>query len=218
MFSNTFNINDKFNLVTYNKCGSTQIIKLLSVYYNYFTKHNHSFHNNSCNKYNLIRTCAANMLNNEINNSNITYFIIRKHNYRILSYYLSNYNGNLSFEDFVNNLINNKINHNNHLNSYFDTYTLQKFKKIKIIQLNNLNQFFLDKFSMSINNTKIENSSSNFFNTYNKNIEIYKINKNKLKEFNFSRENFFNKKINTDINNFYSFDINLIKNYNTLFK
>ena len=208
-----FNINDKFNIITFPKCGSTQIIKILLYEKGLFEKHNHSWYHNS--EHNLIRTCASNELNKNINYNNITYVFIREHKYRILSYYLSNYNENLSFYNFIKKLINNKINHNNHLDPFIIPNNI---KIIELVDMKNINIFFNEKFNtdkFNNENFNIENNSNNFFN--NKNLEykkdIYNVERNNLKYFNFKKEDFFSAEIINDINFFYEYNINDLKKY-----
>jgi hypothetical protein len=113
------NIDNKFNIILYPKCGSSYMLKILSEYFGYFESHSHSYLNNTCLKYNIIRTCAANMLDFSKLINKPRFHIIRSHKYRILSYYLSNYNDNLSFFNFVMEIYNNNLNTDGHLLEYF---------------------------------------------------------------------------------------------------
>jgi len=84
-----FCIQNKFNIVTFPKCGCTQICKWASECNGYFDKHCHSYSNNVCSVYGSIHACGRR--NYSFNKELPTYIIYRLPHERILSYYTSNF-------------------------------------------------------------------------------------------------------------------------------
>ena len=80
---------NKFNIITFPKHGCTQIIKYVSEINGYFKNHNHSYFTNNCNQFGHIHNCGKK--NFSYNQDLPTYIITRLPEYKILSYYLSNY-------------------------------------------------------------------------------------------------------------------------------
>jgi hypothetical protein len=77
--------------------------------------------------------------------------------------------------------------------------------------LDNLDNFLISK--LNIKNRTIENSSKSFFeNNKETKLEIYNVEKNKLNNYNFTKDSFFNDEILQIIHNIYKNDIYIIDN------
>ena len=174
-----FNIRNKFNLITFPKHGCTQICKYVSELNGYFDKHNHSYKHNKCDMYKKIHKCGVKM--SDYNISLPTYIVIRNVNSRVLSYFLSNYKGELSFRQFVNKLEMFKKKDINHLGNIVMKLLKSGIQSdnAKFIYLEQFNKNFnkiLEKFDLKLNLDKyIINNSEKHIRIIKKNIIIKNI-------------------------------------------
>jgi hypothetical protein len=214
----SFNIENKFNLISFPKLGCTQVIKYVSDYLDYFSDHQHSYSNNNCKEFENIHNCGAK--NFKLNINQPTFLVTRKIQDRVLSYYLSNnyfykkVNGfhDPTFKEFVE-----------HLNLFysFDEHHLGFiYKNLKKYKIKNLNKLNLDNLEPTLNNLFQEFGIEFVFNKeliINKSIaneERVEIDYSTFKHSQliqpFQRENFYNDDILKKIRKFYRKDL---KNY-----
>jgi len=211
-----FNIQNKFNIVTTQKIGCTSLCKYVSEWLGIFEEHNHSYNTNHCSKHKYIHNCMSKKMS--FNPDNKTYIVYRLPEERVLSYYLGNYYGDLSFDKFVDKVITNQISHGGHLTHY--NKQLKEFRynisNYEIILLKNLitecktlaktyNLDFPDIYRYPLSSggfVGIENYESG---------KLYEITRNMIGKYNIkNRSLFFTDKIREKINNLYKDDLEIL--------
>lgn len=208
-----FCVDNKFNIISIQKCGCTQIIKYMSQYLGIFNLHEHSFTNNYCNKHRNIHKCGASCLYS-YNSKLPTYLVTRPIELRVLSYFKANYyhhkkiNDNPTFEYFVNNLDSYYKFDNHHLGMISDKIK-KRGKGIILLDLRdietNLNNLF-NQYNIKYTFVKdniINSTSNNCSENYE---DLSKILYKDLK-FPVNNNNFFNKEIIEKIRIFYKKDL-----------
>lgn len=222
-----FDLQDKFNLIAFPKCGCTQIIKICTEINNTFKSHNHSYKHNKCDKHLTIHACGR--AHSNLNEKNLSYIALRPPVERVLSFYLANYHDvinnaadselkNLSFKEFVDLFTENKITHDDHLVPYVETINRLKGINFKLIKLECFNKFIqemsikhrfglhdIEKKSV-INNTALQSlrgdkAIDEYFNIKYSDLSKYRL---------VNRQLFFNDRITQKINDFFEGDVKLL--------
>ena len=141
------------NILCFPKCGSTNIIKYCMDIPE-FINHHHSYTSNHCSKYEKIHNCGGNEFKLLKNRPII---IIWKYPHeRIISFFNSNYNGNLSFTMYVEEILKdiNRIkvikHHIQLIYKKLKNKGLENNKNLKFIHLSKLNEFWKKRFKVDI--------------------------------------------------------------------
>ncbi len=102
-----FCIQNKFNIVTFPKCGCTQICKWASECNGYFDEHSHSYSNSRCSIHENVHACGQ--ANCSFHEGLPTYVVYRFPHERILSYYNSNFHRKKLLYKFVLEVCERKV-------------------------------------------------------------------------------------------------------------
>ncbi len=163
-------IYDNNSIITFPKCGCTQLIKICKD----IPSHNHSYTHNKCSIYGNIHKCGS--IETVLKENG--YVIFRYMHQRIESFFKANYTGKLSIDEFIDfYIVNKKYKHNHNMIHHFEEIHKSKniIQRYTFVHLSKLNKLFLDKFKKDLSKYIIINK------TYKGNIltfeHINKINK-----------------------------------------
>ena len=166
-----FCIQNKFNIVTFPKCGCTQICKWASECNGYFDEHRHSYSNSRCPVYENVHACGQ--INYSFHEELPTYIVYRFPHERILSYYNSNFHRIIPLDEFVFKICERKLwgdKEQHHLEDRFED--VKKYGDATTVHLDKLNHL-IDNLSMihgvpALSGKEISNRGTKFWDEYKK--------------------------------------------------